>query len=444
MLLLEENKKFYSYLLNSEYLQKSTITTKTLPSKYRSILGYSVNNNTYAIFFANSRNTKFGIQTFNFDTKSSTNVFLDFKIKGEKYVESVNYKNKIHLITISKNSSELNIYTFDNKYQPQKKVISLKQVEYQNPSDQYHTINAHYLLTSDSDGFTISVEKIESRNPNVIETTSKLTKLYLLENQLIFSFDYDKKETKLCIIDLDTFLFTYKVFDKPSKTEKGFTGSNSYIYDNKIFQIASSSQKMKFTISDIISNNIIKEYAIKKEDSITFKNSPIIQEGGTSFFSFSNNDRIREMEKTAKYLRKISNSNLGISTYKVNDQYNIILGGTKEIYSGGGNFAPGFGSGFGAIGTVGNLNAISINFNPTFYGYNGYRSNKSTYINCLFDHDFEHLQGDIPKNIYDKVNEFEDTLKKPSAINIFLHNYKIHYGFFDKTDKMYKLYRFED
>lgn len=444
MLLLEEKNKFYSYLLNSEYQQQSKITTKTLPSKYRSILGYSINNNIYSIFFSNSRNTKFGVQTFDFGTNSSTSTILDFKIKGEKYVETINYKNQFYLITITKNSSDLNFYTFNKDYQPQKKVVSLQQIEYQNPRDKYHTINAHYLLIADAGGISssiIEIGKIEAKNPNIIETTSKLTKLYQFNNQLIFSFDYSKKETKLCFIDLDNFQFTYKTFDKPSKEEKGFTGSNSYIYDNKLFQIASSYQKMKFLISDLTSGKLIKEYAIQKEDSITFKNSPIIQEGGVNFFGIANEDRVREMEKTAKFLRKISNSNIGISAYKVNDKYNIVLGGTKEIPSGGVGFAPGFG---GGMPITTSSSAILVGFNPTFYGYGGYTSTKSTYINCLFDENFEHQQGDIPKNVFDKINDFEDTLKKPIAKNIFLHNNNIHFSYYDKNDKLYKLYRFKE
>jgi hypothetical protein len=196
---------------------------------------------------------------------------------------------------------------------------------------------------------------------------------------------------------------------------------------------------MKFTVSDLASEQLIKEYSITKEDSITFKNSPIIQEGGVNFLGIPDKDRIREMEKTTKYLRKISNSDLGISAYKVNDQYNIILGGIKKTTQG-----SGYVSGFGAGIPIASYGAISISFNPTFYGYGGYTSTKSTYINCLFNEDFEHQQGEIPKNVYDKVEEFESTLKKPLAKNIFLHKGNIHFGFFDKKDRIYKLYRFED
>ncbi len=434
LLILEENNKLYSHLLDSEYQQKSKIVTQKLSSKYGVILGYSVNNDMYSIFFSNSKKTKFGMKTFDFGTNSSINTILDFKIKGEKYVESVNYKNQFYLITVTKNSSDLNIYIFNKSLQPNKKTISLQQVEYQNPKDQHHTVNAYYLFMFGEGGIAngrIDIKKIESRDPNIMIASSELTKLYQLDNQLIFSFDYSKKDTKLCFIDLDTFTFRYKVFDKPSKTEKGYKKSNSYVYDNKVFQIASSYQKMKFTISDLATKQLIKEYAIQKEDPITFKNSPIIQEVGVTFFGTPNKDGIQKMGKTKKFLKEISSDGLSILAHKIENKYHVILGKTIII---------------NPRGVIGFNTPIGNPSHPSGFTsfYHGKQNNISTYINCLFDQSFEHLQGDIPKNVYDGVNEFEETLEKPKAKNIFLHKDIIHFGFFDKKDRIYKLYRFKE
>ena len=60
MLLLEEGKQFYVHLLDNNYAEKSKISTKTIPSKYKSILGYNIDFKKYSLFFSNSKNTKFG------------------------------------------------------------------------------------------------------------------------------------------------------------------------------------------------------------------------------------------------------------------------------------------------------------------------------------------------------------------------------------------------
>lgn len=444
LMLLLEDKKQFAYLLSSDYLQKSKITTKAFSYKFPNIIGHTIFNNSYSIFYSNTKNTKFGIQTFDFENKTSSNISLDLKIKGEKYVESINHNNKIHIITISKKSSNLNIYILDKSFHPEKKIISLKQLEYPNPSDKHHTINAYYLLLSDAGGLSspiIDITKIESGNPNAIEITSNENKLYKFKNKIVFSFDYSNKETRICSINLDTFISTIKIFDKPSKHEKNFEYSNSYIFNNKLFQIASSNKKMKFTVLDLTTGKLIKEYSFTKEDSITFKNSPILEKGKSVYGSSQR--KTREVEKTAKFLRRVSGGHLGISAHKIDNSYIVTLGGTTNFVSSR-SFKTGLGNSFNHDGTVGNSIPITINHNPTFYGYSGYSTTSSTYINCLFDENFEHQQGDIPKNIYDKVNDFEGTLKKPLAKNIFLHKDNIHFGFFDKKDRIYKLYRFED
>ncbi|MBQ4818964.1 hypothetical protein [Aquimarina sp. MMG016] len=441
MLLMEEKEIFNANLLDSEYKIKDKIVAKVLPSKYQYILGYNVTDKNYSLFFSNTKSTKFGVQIFDFKNNTSKPIELDFKLKKEKYVESINYKNKIHLITITKNSSDLNIYTFDEEFNPQKEVISLKRLELTNHNSKLISTYKVLLNTKDPLSTFIDITKIETQNPNVIETTSKENKLYQFDNQIVFSFDYNYRETKLCNINLDTFEPIFKTYNKPGKSEEGYKKSNSYIFDNKLFQIASSSQKMKFSILDLNTEKVIKEYAITKEDSITFKNSPILQEGGGMFPAFTQN-RVREMEKTAKYLRKISSADLGISVYKTGKVYNVILGGTKETQSGG-TFTPSFGPSFGISGTMGDFSTAWVSFNPTFYGYSNYSNTKSTYINCRFDKNFEHLKGTIQKNIYDMVDYFEETLDDPLAINIFLHQNKIHYGYYDIDDSQYKLFKFK-
>lgn len=441
VLLTEEGKITTLLLLDPQYQEKTKLLTQSIASKYDQLIGYNIQDNTYNIFYSNKKNTKFAVLQSDFSNRTITEKILDFKLKKERYIETVTHNNQLYLFSITKRSSDFNIYTFDKDFSVSKHTISLKDLEYKSFVNSTYLLKAYDLITT-ADG--ISIIKIEPNNPNIIESTSKKVKLYPDKEGVILSFDNSDKETKLCYINLDRYTLDYKVYPKPAATEEGFKKSNSYIYDNKLFQIASSNQKMKFTVLDLETQKIIKEYKVSKKDSITFKNSPIIQEGGGVLPTFTKN-RVREMEKTSKYLRKISSTQLGISVHMVDNEYTIILGGTQEINSGGAPMMmPGFGGGFGAGGTVGNLGAVTVNYNPTFYSYGNYFTTKSTYITCLFDQNFEHVQGDIPVNVFDKVKDFEDNLvKKPKAVNIFLYNKKIHFGFYDTVDNLYKLYKFD-
>ncbi len=433
VLITEETAQINAHLIDTAYILKKAIQSRPMPRKYRNIIGYyATTDKLYTIFFSNKWNDKFAVQQFDFKNGKATNQTLDFSIKNERYIECINYRNKLHLITITKGSSELNIYRFDATLQPQVYHISLATMEYDRT--RYTPMDAIFSKTYPE------VTKIEAMNPNVIETTAAKNKLYQIGEELIFSFDYNLTETKLCYINLNTFTARFKNYNKPAKNETGYKTSNSYLFDNKLFQITSSKKKMKFTVTDLSTDNIIKEYALQKEDTITFKNSPIIQEGVPPLFDYTG-ENIRTMEKTAKYLRKISAGRLGISVYKINDLYNIVLGGIVYRSSGGAPMM--FTTGGFSVATGAGVISVAPTFNTTFYGYSGYHATKSTYINCLFDANFEHVAGDIPENQFDQIHRFEEEIDTFTAETIFLHRGKFHFGYLDLKDRMYRLHSFE-
>ncbi|GAA0715817.1 hypothetical protein GCM10009430_10740 [Aquimarina litoralis] len=437
VLLLKEKKLLYSYLLDSKYKISNQIYSRTVPSKYSKILGYNVNNKIYSIFYSNDRNSKFAVLRLDFTNNSSEiKILEDFKIKNEVYIESINYNNKIHLLTTTENTSDINIYLFDKDLNPTKRVVRLEKLEF----PKIEVLNSQLTVSNLFAGIPLQyrISKIESRNPNIIETTSSQIKLYPLDNELTISFDISSKETTLCHINLDTFATKLKRYEIEQRGEE-FDQSNSYVFDHKLFQISSSKIKLKFSILDLKTEQLIKEYLIEEKDSINFKNSPIFIEG-SDISQLFRKDKFRTVEKTKKFLRNISLGNVGISAYKVDHAYDIVLGGT--LFSHGSVALGGFGFG----GTLGGGNFMSFNFNPTFYGYRGYNaSTKTTYINCLFDANFNHSQGDIPLNKYDILNDFETTLpEKINAINIFIHNEILHFNYFDPKEKIFKLYKFEE
>ena len=83
---------------------------------------------------------------------------------------------------------------------------------------------------------------------------------------------------------------------------------------------------MIFRVKNLNDKKNIKEITLKKEDSIIFKNGPIIQEKNVS--SFSSNKR--KLEKTAKFLRKVSLSNAGITAIESNSKLQFKLEGIPK------------------------------------------------------------------------------------------------------------------
>lgn len=459
--LLSDLKKLYVYQFDSLFNKKNQILTKDLPSKYKELLGYQVFGDEYTIFFSNKKKSKFGYKRISFKRQLSMSVMMDhLDLKKERFLQTISHKNKFYLLTVGRNTSKLFFYEFNQKIDFIKHEVDLSSLDYVSPNGFKH--DAYSILGAKSNGFplTLALEKIDVNNPNPIESTSSLCKLYIKEDTFVLTFDNRLGYARVYSVDSNTFEVEEKKFD--TTDSNGYASSNSFIFEDNIFHFLSSSKHMKFIVRDFNTSEIIKEFFVKKEDSITFKNSPIIQEGGEF-------DKYREMEKTAKFLRKISSSDVGISVYKLNDNYQITLGGKKELQSSGAPMMMPMGGGFGGVPIAG-VGGATFFFNASAFAYGSYTNTKSTYINCLFDADFNHVAGDVLENVFDKINNFKESekklntvVKRPASgnkprsgsslstkINSIkaetIQKYKGHFlfGYYYSKNKIYYLRKFED
>mgnify|MGYP000978014029 CR=1 FL=1 len=106
-------------------------------------------------------------------------------------------------------------------------------------------------------------------------------------------------------------------FTKPLELAKSNQKkTNSFINDENIFLIASTDDELVFRTQNFESGTLVKEYVVNVNDTIAFKNSPIIQEGGAY-------DSYREMDKTKKFLRKITSGDVGVSVNSYANGYKI-------------------------------------------------------------------------------------------------------------------------
>ena len=181
----------------------------------------------------------------------------------------------------------------------------------------------------------------------------------------------------------------YKRIDKYLSSDNfKVKNSNSYIFNQNIYQASSNKEQLFLTIKEIATNKILKQYKIEKDKPISFANTPIVQNGGMYI-----NRRI--LKKTKQFLRKISTSNIGISVNKFGDNYQLTLGGVSEISANG--MMSGMGGMMGGIPIAGFGN-LTLFFNPTAFAFNSYKDTRSVAIKSVLDPNFEHLKGVIKEN----------------------------------------------
>jgi len=417
---LEESNLVKGFLYDKNYQLIAKIYSEDLPDKYKEFIGYQIKGKTITLFMNTKNNRSYGVLLFDFEKEISEIKELEFKLKREDYIEAVSTNNSFYLITRPSNTNQFNIYTFSEDFTAHKNEIIFKKEDFLDRRDRPVAI---YDIIK-------KAVKIDNKSPISIEATSQYVKLYNEGNRVTITSDIYNEITYVININLDDFTYTTERFLQPEyKTSMLDVKSNSYIYENHLFQLISSSKKLNIQITDLASKEIIKEYTADKKKPIDFKNSQIILEGGDF-------KKYRELDKSSQFLRKISKYKVGITAYKHKGKYQISLGGITEGTNGMGYVFA------GAIvgGMVGGM-IVAATFNSMTYSYYGYTNTKSVRITGLFDDDFNHLQGEIDDNPFEIMKTFFKNNKEFTSKTVFNFNGNYIYGFYNKNINLYEVFK---
>ena len=469
LLLVEDYNISYVYLYDSMFNLKFKLNYPSLEDTFKNFLGYNyLGNDNYQIIFSNNTHRKFAVLNCDFKLNKSDVEELTFKIPKERYLEGINLKDTFFVMTLSKKTSELNLYNFKNVHQPEK---SIYDISYIDKVEGGVTTKAIKLLTA-PDVITKGrryLTKIDPLVPNSIEVAINPYKLYTNEQEIILTLDYHKDYTKAIVLNPFTKEFNTKRLWMPTLFGDSFVKHNSYYMDGKIFQLIVSNEEVKFSITNFKNEKLIKSYNFNRTDSISFKNTPIYQEKTfeDDKFNYVKQDAvIRELKKTQQFVRKLSNSSVAIVPYKVNDSlFQVTLGGLKEVSVTINNFGN-----LGDQHVFNNFPFFPVNYsdyNSMTQTYKLYFSTISVKIDCLFDNNFNHVKGEVMPSVFERINKLENTLKEEyiddktdddmytesedlmikdsvnGLLNIFEHKHKFYLGGLHKINKTYHIFEFE-
>lgn len=448
VVLIEDNDKTILSLLDENFKQIDTVIGEKLDRKFKTFIGHSIIGDTYYIFFKNNDGKKFGYIEIDFKTGIASQIILDFKLEKEKYVEAISHNNTFYIMTSEKKTGMVNFFEFTKSKQFLKHAVDFNSVGYvKTNSNGSLSVGPYELLNSNSLGL---LTKIDLNSPKAVESTSEKVKLYQVKNELLFTFDNKVDKTSVIIVNLNDFSHKDIVIDKPKLDIRPEFSSHNSLYNNGVFyQAVCSSNQLKLTARDFTTQELLKELCITDtNDTISFKNGPIIQENSSIWYK--DNKRIRELEKSSKFLRKVSNGELGIVAFlNQNNIRQITIGGYVKGGGGGVGMMPMGGIPMGGIPLGGGM--LTTTFNPFMGAYNSYSYTKSTRIECLFDKDFNHVEGEVENNIFDKIHEQEKRIEKEKSLaaglklkNVYRHNNKYYLSYLNNLDKNYNIIEIEN
>lgn len=428
---LEEEKTTYAFKYNKNKVLLGQITSEGLKRKYKEIIGHIIKGNQLILIQKNNKGNKFAYIKYDFANQTTIEEEYDIDDRSDRFVEGFITSDYFIMFTVNIYDNKLKRWKFfiDGTYKTD--IIPLNSILKSINSDIKQV--GYYLVESQGLSSVVQMSKVNNKIPNNLEITTELNKMYENKDSFYWTIDHEKEFTILINFKSPDFYPEVDLIPMP-ELDKLSNKSNSFIFENKIAQVVSNNKEMVVEIKSLKKPyQLIKKLQVNKDDDIPFKNSAILQEG--SAYSFG---ATRKMEKTSKLLRKMSSDKNGISILKINNLYHATIGGTRPQNTGGGMMMPGFGA-----MPVTQFGAVTMSYNPTFYAYGTYASTGSTRIECLFDTNFNHVPGDIPENVFDKIDDFKEILDgyKTESVNFIDDN--VIFGYWEPKAQMYFFKVFE-
>lgn len=401
LVFVEDKKQLHAYEFDAIGQERSAgFSFPNIAKKYPNIAGYTIKNNHYYLYLSNASKKKWAVAKIDFSKKSFEFTETKLEITGDRLLESISYNNKHFVFTIVHDTSTIQVYELNTEGKVTSKLYSFEDIDFGKGKASINNLDR--LVQSN---FSRQANVIDKNAPLSLESSKHRIKIYQNENLVTLTIDSSNKQTYFLEFDMDTKTTSSKILDKTSLEKEIYkTKSNSFLYEDKLFVIKCSSHAMDFSIYEANTLKKLTSYNANQDDPITFKNTPIIQDGGSL-------NSYRELEKTTKFLRKISSSNPAIAVSSSDNQYIITLGATKEVSSSGAAIIPLAGGLGGAIAT----GLISGLANATLNQYSAYSHTLSTHFKVVLDQDYQFVRdAEIPLNAFDHIKEF--TQETPPSV----------------------------
>jgi len=403
---------------------------RPMAKTYTNMIGYNLNNDNTRLFWSSNDYEEIFTQFFDLKTREVITKQYSLVLKEEKVLQKFSGNDNFYILSVLKKGNNLKLHIFDKDGIHTEKLIDFNRFKFlksENTKTDLYGVLKENLLPFEA---PFSMQNINVKNPTSLTDSAKKRKCYFNDKQITITIDTNIDYTQIFIIDLETFSVTEKIVRQHSISgDRFYLSSNSFYFENKLYQIKTSMDKFYFSIKDL-DNKIIKEYDASSEKQIDFKNSEMSLEG-------SDFGGKRTLTNSSQFIRKINNLNLGISCYHIGQNTLIAFGGVSSEQQSAGQTAM---SQFGLIGA---LVSVAV-YNPGMESFNSYANRKVVKIEGLFDNEGNHIKGELQPLAFDKIRTFFDKNKDVSSQTLFKMGDFYNLGYYDNKTKEYIIRKFAD
>ncbi len=422
-LFITDSLKIKAINLNDKMQIADSISAPRPNAKtYTNIIGYNSSNGNTRLFWSSNNYEAIYTQLFNFNSRETITKEYKIILKNEKVIQKFSQKDNFYILTVLKNSDNFKLHIFDSEGNYTEKMIT---------SEGFHFFTSDYKKSDLYAAFAesllpfeapFSLQNINVENPTLIDAAKK-RKCYFDTKQIIITLDTNIDFTQVLLIDLQSFTATEKMVKKPFLVgDRNFLNSNSFYFDNKLYQLKTSSGIIYFTIKDL-EDNLLKEYFANSTTPIAFKNSPFYEQGGSLRSK-------RTLASSPLFILKANNLFLGLSCYQTGANTLITFGGVSELKPSADQTMNQFGL------------SENIVFSQSMEDFDFHSDRRVVKTEGLFDSAGNRIKGKLQPSAFDKIRTFFENKDISSQTLFKLDSYYL--GYYENKTKQYVFRKFAD
>lgn len=441
VIFINEPLKIKAYYLNEQMILTDSLAADEKNNNYKKLIGHNINNNSYRLFWTTKDNSQVMTQVFDFETKIIKLEYHNLNLTTEKIIQKFSTDTNFYVTTINKKTNSLKFYVFDNFGRMEEKIIDIKNLKFVKANHQhvtfYEILNEH-ISTNEK---IMTIQYVNSEYPQAVTESSKKRKFYLNDDVMYITFDNNLQFTQILAVDLKSFTASQKLITQ-TIDEIDVTNSNSFLQNGGLLQIASANKEFNLTFKSL-NNDLLKNFKASNIKSIDFKNTQFLN-------SYDNYGHTIEYDDDqSKFIKALNLNYLGISCYKVNDNYLLTIGAVTDVQTKNGTNASSSIFISGAIPAFAFAltsyivdDLLTKQITPDIvYPYLNRRVNS---VNCLFDSNNNHVVKKLNVVVFDKIQEFNSKTKANPTRTFFKFENDFYVGQYEKIQQAYFFRKFSN
>jgi hypothetical protein len=398
------------------YYADSLATDRPSTTDYELMAGYSYSAaGRPSAYWASADYEKIQELQFDFDTKHVTDYSFEMPFKDEDILLSFSANNSFYIVTLPAKGAKLYFYVF-NEGRYVRHIADFSGFNFTNADGDPTSFNN----VIDENG---GIQKMETVAYNPLPSAAGKLKLFVSDGALRLTFDQNNDFTQIFTIDAGACKVSEKIIPQPLMED---ANSNSFLHNATLYQVAISRDEMALQATDVLTGQILKTYRVATNDSVTFKNSALLEQTG--------NKRASVFKNTKKFIRRAAMGYPAISVYQTPNDILVISGAIRST-------APAEELIIGGLATVAlGVSGVGGDAFSMFPEHT-----QSVYIESLFDEKFDHKQLPQQRLAADYIGQYMyEHERLVSLQTVFPYEYYYVAGYYDAKAKKYILVKFMD